>query len=185
MITLRDEIRPGAAPAVSRLHRLGVRPIVMLTGDAAETAKAVGRATGVDAVRWRLLPAQKVEAVRELRAQYGAVAMLGDGVNDAPALAEATVGVAMGAAGSPVAIETADVALMGDDLSKLPYAVHLARKARRTIRFNIAFALTTKLVLAVGAVMGVVSLAAAVIVGDMGGSLVVTLNALRLARTRT
>ena len=184
MITLRDEIRPGAALAVSRLHRLGVRPIVMLTGDAPETAKAVGRATGVDAVRWRLLPAQKVDAVRELRAQYGTVAMLGDGVNDAPALAEATIGVAMGAAGSPVAIETADVALMGDDLSKLPYAVHLARKARRTIRFNIAFALSTKFLLAIGAVMGVVSLAAAVIVGDMGGSLVVTLNALRLARTR-
>ena len=185
MITLRDEIRPGAALAVRRLHRLGVRPIVMLTGDTIETAKAVGRATGVDAVRWRLLPADKVAAVRDLRAQYGAVAMLGDGVNDAPAMAEATVGVAMGAAGSPATIETADVALMGDDLSKLPYAVHLARKARRTIRFNIAFALTSKLVLAIGAVMGVVSLSVAVIVGDMGGSLVVTLNALRLARTRS
>lgn len=184
MITLRDELRPNAAQAVSRLHRLGVRPIVMLTGDAMEAGTAVGRATGVDAVRWRLLPADKVEAVRDLRAQHGTVAMVGDGVNDAPALAEANVGIAMGAAGSPATIETADIALMGDDLSRLPYAVHLARKARRTIRFNIAFALTAKLLLAVGAVMGVVSLAVAVIVGDMGGSLVVTLNALRLARTR-
>jgi Cd2+/Zn2+-exporting ATPase len=184
VITLRDEIRPSAPRVVDRLHQLGIRPIVMLTGDSAAAAQLVARLTGVDAVRWRLLPEQKVEAVRELRAQYGTVAMLGDGVNDAPALAEATVGLAMGAAGSPATIETADVALMGDDLSKLPYAIHLARKARRTIRFNIVLALTAKLLLAVGAVMGVVSLAVAVLVGDMGGSLAVTLNALRLARTR-
>ncbi len=184
VVTLRDEIRPSAPHVIDRLHRLGIRPIVMLTGDSAAAAQRVARLTGVDAVRWRLLPEQKVEAVRELRAQHGAVAMLGDGVNDAPALAEATVGLAMGAAGSPATIETADVALMGDDLTKLPYAVHLARRTRRTIRFNIALALTTKLLLAVGAVMGVVSLAVAVLVGDMGGSLAVTLNALRLARTR-
>ena len=184
VVTLRDEIRPSALRVIDRLHRLGIRPIVMLTGDSAAAAQLVARLTGVDAVRWRLLPEQKVEAVRELRAQYGTVAMLGDGVNDAPALAEATVGLAMGAAGSPATIETADVALMGDDLTKLPYAVHLARKARRTIRFNIALALTAKLLLAVGAVMGIVSLAVAVLVGDMGGSLAVTLNALRLARTR-
>ncbi len=184
VVTLRDELRPSAPHVIDRLHRLGIRPIVMLTGDSAAAAQRVARLTGVDAVRWRLLPEQKVEAVRELRAQHGAVAMLGDGVNDAPALAEATVGLAMGAAGSPATIETADVALMGDDLTKLPYAVHLARRTRRTIRFNIALALTTKLLLAVGAVMGVVSLAVAVLVGDMGGSLAVTLNALRLARTR-
>jgi Cd2+/Zn2+-exporting ATPase len=184
MIVLREEVRPAAGPVVARLHRLGIRPIVMLTGDAAPAARAIARATGVDAVQWRLLPAEKVEAIRELRRQYRAVAMVGDGVNDAPALAEATVGVAMGAAGSPAAIETADVALMGDDLAKLPYAFLLARRARRTVRFNIAFALGAKLLLAVGALAGVVSLAIAVLVGDMGGSLVVTLNALRLARTR-
>jgi len=183
-IVLHDEIRPNAHAVVRRLHRLRVRPIVMLTGDSIAEAQHVARATGVDAVRWRLLPDEKIEAVEELKAQYGAVAMLGDGVNDAPALATATVGIAMGAAGSPATIETADVALMGDDLSKLPYAIHLARISRRAIRFNIGLALATKLVLAVGAVAGVVSLAVAVVVGDMGGSLVVTLNALRLARTR-
>lgn len=183
-ITLQDEIRPIAARVVEQLHALGVRPVVMLTGDSAAAAEAVGRTVGVDAVRWRLLPQEKVDAVHELRRQYGTVGMLGDGVNDAPALAAATVGLVMGAAGSPATIETADVALMADDLGKLPYAVHLARRARRIIRFNIALALGTKLLLAVGAVLGVVSLAVAVLVGDMGGSLVVTVNALRLARMR-
>lgn len=163
---------------------MGIRPIVMLTGDSAAAAQAVARTVGVDAVRWRLLPQEKVDAVRELRTRYGTVGMLGDGVNDAPALAAASVGLAMGAAGSPATIETADVALMSDDLGHLPYAVHLARRARRIIRFNIAMALGAKLVLGVGAVLGVVSLAVAVLVGDMGGSLLVTVNALRLTRMR-
>ncbi len=185
VFTLRDQIRPGARQVVNRLQSLGVRPIVMLTGDAAAAAHEVGRATGVDEVRWRLLPHEKVEAVRGLRTRFQEVAMLGDGVNDAPALAEATVGLAMGAAGSPATIETADIALMGDDLTKLPYAVRLARRARHVIRFNIGLALGLKLILAVGAVFGVVSLAVAVLVGDMGGSLAVTLNALRLARMRS
>jgi Cd2+/Zn2+-exporting ATPase len=183
-IMLRDEIRPTAARVVEQLHALGVRPVVMLTGDAAATAQVVGHTVGVDEVRSRLLPEDKVNAVRELRERYGSVGMLGDGVNDAPALAAATVGLAMGAAGSPATIETADVALMADDLQHLPYAVHLARRARRIVRFNIALALGTKVVLAVGAVLGLVSLAVAVLVGDMGGSLVVTINALRLAHMR-
>jgi Cd2+/Zn2+-exporting ATPase len=182
--TIRDEVRPGARDVVERLRALGVRPIVMVTGDAVATADAVGAATGVDEVRARLLPEEKVAVVRALRGRWGTVGMLGDGVNDAPALAEASVGLAMGGAGSPATIETADVALMADDLGKLPYAVRLARLARQTIRFNIALALGLKLVLAVGAVLGVVSLAVAVLVGDMGGSLAVTVNALRLARTR-
>jgi Cd2+/Zn2+-exporting ATPase len=184
VFSIQDELRPEAQAVVARLHALSVRPIVMLTGDGAETAEMVGRRSGVDEVRARLLPEDKVRAVRALRELHGSVAMLGDGVNDAPALAEATVGLAMGAAGSPATIETADVALMADDLTKLPYAVRLARSARRTIRFNIALALGLKLVLAVGAVFGVVSLAVAVLVGDMGGSLAVTVNALRIARMR-
>lgn len=181
--TIRDEPRPESRQVVARLHALGVRPVIMLTGDAPEVAEAIRVEVGVDGVRARLLPEDKVQAVRELRQAHGTVAMLGDGVNDAPALAEATVGLAMGAAGSPATIETADVALMADDLTKLPYAVRLARRARRTIRFNIGLALGLKLVLAIGAVMGVVSLAVAVLVGDMGGSLVVTANAMRLAGT--
>jgi len=184
VFVIRDEVRPQAMAVVARLRRLGLAHLVMLTGDDAAAAQAVAAATGVDEVRARLLPADKVEAVRALKQRYGAVAMLGDGVNDAPALAEATVGIAMGAAGSPATIETADVALMADDLSKLPYAIHLARRSRRTIRFSIALALGLKVLLAAGAVAGLVDLAVAVLVGDMGGSLTVTINALRLARMR-
>jgi Cd2+/Zn2+-exporting ATPase len=181
LIGLTDGIRPGARLLVERLHRLGIRPVVLLTGDQQGPAEAVGRAVGVDLVKARLLPEEKVAAIRDLRATHRFVAMIGDGVNDAPALAEASVGIAMGAAGSPATIETADVALMADDLGRVPYAIQLARMARRTVRFNIAFALGIKLILAVGAIFGVVSLAVAVLVGDMGGSLLVTINSLRLA----
>lgn len=184
VLVLEDEVRPAARSTMERLHRLGIRPIVMLTGDTAAAAWAMARATGVDEVRSKLLPEGKVAAVQELKAQWGGVAMLGDGVNDAPALAEASVGLAMGAAGSPAAIEAADIALMGDDLTRLPYVIRLARRTRRTIRVNIGLALGLKAVLAVGAVTGVVSLAVAVLVGDLGASLVVTLNALALASTR-
>ncbi len=184
LIGLQDAVRPEARRFVDRLHDLHIRPVVLLTGDGEETAQMVGAVTGVDLVRARLLPEHKVQAIQKLRAEYGRVAMIGDGVNDAPALAEASVGIAMGAAGSPAAIETADVALMADDLSKVPYAIRLARRARRTIRFNISLAIGLKLILAVGAVTGQVSLAIAVLFGDLGASLVVTVNALRLARMR-
>jgi Cd2+/Zn2+-exporting ATPase len=184
MFVLRDEVRPASASFVRDLRAAGIKAIVLLTGDSPAAADLVGRAVGIDDVRSRLLPGEKVTAVRELRERYGSVAMIGDGVNDAPALAEASVGLAMGAAGSPATIETADIALMGDDLSAVPYAIRLARRTRRTIRFSIAFAVGLKLVLAAGAIAGMVSLAAAVLVGDLGGSLAVTLNALRLGRTR-
>ncbi len=184
LFVLRDEARREAAQSVAQLHALGVHPIVMLTGDAEQTAQEIGRETGVDDVRSGLLPEEKVAVMRELLARYHSVGMVGDGVNDAPVLAAASVGIAMGAAGSPAAIEAADVALMGDDVARLPYAVRLARRARRVVRANIAVAIGLKVVLAVGALLGVVSLAVAVLVGDMGASLLVTLNALRVARTR-
>jgi Cd2+/Zn2+-exporting ATPase len=182
LIALADRPRQGAAAVLRRLRDFGVHEQVMLTGDQEPVARHIGRELGITDVRARLLPEDKVRVVEALRSEHRAVAMLGDGVNDAPALAAATVGLAMGAAGSPATIETADIALMADDLTKLPYAVHVARTARRIIKFNIAFALGLKLLLATGALAGAVTLLMAVLVGDMGASLVVTGNALRLAR---
>lgn len=179
---LSDRPRPGAAEAVAALKKAGVRRVVMLTGDGREPAEAVARELGIDEVRAELLPEDKVDAVRSLEAEYGSVAMVGDGVNDGPALAVATVGIAMGAAGSDTALETADVALMGDDLARLPYLYALSHRARRVIRQNIAVALFVKGALAVGVPLGMVSLVTAVVIGDMGVALAVTLNAMRLAR---
>jgi Cd2+/Zn2+-exporting ATPase len=184
LIALADEPRPGAAGVLAELERLGVHERIMLTGDQELVARSIAERIGITDVRARLLPEDKVRIVRELVEEHGAVAMLGDGVNDAPALATATVGIAMGAAGSPATIETADIALMADDLKLLPYAVRLARRARRVIIFNIALALGLKLLLALGAVLGLVSLLVAVLLGDMGATLVVTLNAARLSRVR-
>ncbi|WP_266074764.1 heavy metal translocating P-type ATPase [Haladaptatus caseinilyticus] len=179
VIAVADEVRPGAKEAVQRLHGLGVSRVVMLTGDNEGTARAIAEQVGVDEFRAELLPEEKVSAVEELT--EGGVAMVGDGINDAPAMAAATVGVAMGAAGTDTAIETADVALMGDDLSKLPYLRRLARKANRVIRQNIWTSLAVKAVLAVGAPIGLVTVAQAIVIGDMGMSLGVTSNAMRLA----
>ena len=156
VFALRDQVRPESAAVIEALHNAGIRPIVMITGDSQAPATVVAAEVGVDEVKSRLMPEEKVAVVRALRERHGSVAMFGDGVNDAPTLAEATVGLAMGAAGSPVAIETADVALMGNDLTKLPYAIRLSRKASRTIRFNIAVANGLKVVLGVGAVAGMV-----------------------------
>ncbi len=183
-IAFADPIRGGAAEAVRELRRLGVGPIVLLTGDRTETAEAVGREIGVDSFQANLLPEEKVKAVKELERAHGTVAMVGDGVNDAPALAAATVGIAMGAAGSDTALEAADIALMGDDLVRLGYLRHLSRRAGTVIRQNIATAILVKAVLALGVPLGMVSLITAVVVGDLGVSLLVTLNALRLARLR-
>ena len=180
-IALADAVRPEAPSVVAQLRRLGVHELVMLTGDQERVARNIAHALGIPEVRAELLPEGKVEAVEDLKRRHRTVAMLGDGVNDAPALAAATVGIAMGGAGSPATIETADIALMADDLTKLPYAVQLARRARALVRFNIALAIGLKMVLAAGAVGGVVSLMVAVLVGDLGASLAVTLNASRLA----
>ena len=181
LLGVADAVRADAGPVVAKLRRLGVDRLVLLTGDNAATARAVGAATGLDEVRSELLPEDKVAAIEELVARYGSVAMVGDGVNDAPALAASSLGVAMGAAGSDVAIETADVALMADDLRRLPWLVRHSRRTVSTIRQNVAFALGVKAVVFVLALAGVATLWLA-IAADMGASLLVTGNGLRLLR---
>ncbi len=181
VIAVSDPLRAGSPAAVAALHELGVANVAMLTGDNLETATAVGAQAGIDDVRAGLLPAQKVAAVAELRDRYGAVAMVGDGVNDAPALAAATLGIAMGAAGTDAALETADIALMGDDLSAVPETIRLARRTTRIIWQNIVFSIAVKAVFLVLAPLGLVSLWLAVF-ADMGTSLLVTANGLRLSR---
>jgi len=164
-----------------RLRELGVERLVMLTGDHQQAARQIAREVGVTDVRAGLLPADKLAAIRELGSAHGAVAMVGDGVNDAPALATATVGVAMGAAGTAVALETADVALMADNLSKLPFAVALSRASRRIIVQNLAIALGVIFLLILTSVLGVMSLSRTVLLHE-GSTILVVLNALRLLR---
>lgn len=180
-MAVADEIRPETKRVIERLHDLGVARVVMLTGDNEVTARVVGEAAGVDKVRAELLPEDKAEVVAALDAEYGGVMMIGDGVNDVPALATATVGVAMGAAGTDTAVESADVALMADDLSKFPYLYALSGKANGVIRQNIWTSVSVKALLAIGVPFGLVNVAVAIVVGDMGMSLGVTANALRLA----
>lgn len=181
VIAIADRIRDDAAPAVEALRRNGIRRSIMLTGDNAGTARAVAAQVGVDEHYAELLPDDKVRLVRELEAKGQKVAFVGDGVNDAPALAAATVGIAMGAAGTDVALETADIALMGDDLLKLPYAIRLSRRTLRIIKQNITVSLAIKAVFLVLAVGGWATLWMAV-AADMGGSLLVVANGLRARR---
>ena len=184
VVAVADRPREEAAGALRRLREAGVERIVMLTGDSREAAEPVARELGFDEVETGLLPGEKLERIRALEERHGPVAMVGDGINDGPALAAATVGIAMGAAGSDTALETADVALMGDELGKLAYLYRLSRRGRGVIRQNIGASLLLKAGLAVGVPLGAVSLIAAVLVGDMGASLGVTANSLRLARVR-
>lgn len=181
LIGVADEVRRGVAETIAAVKRSGVRHVVMLTGDNTETARAVAGIVGVDEFRAELLPPDKLREVESLRDKYGPVAMLGDGVNDAPAMAAADVGIAMGAIGSDAAIETADVALMADDLAKLPWLVHHARRTLRIIKENITFALGLKLLFVVLTFLGMASLWLA-IAADTGATLLVILNALRLLR---
>ena len=180
VIAVSDPLRPGARDAVRRLKRLGVA-VAMLTGDNLDTATSVAAQAGVEDVQAALLPADKVAAVTALGERHGAVAMVGDGVNDAPALAAAALGVAMGAAGTDAALDTADIALMGDDLRQVPQTVVLARRTTRIIWQNIAFAVAVKAVFLALAPLGFVTLWLAVF-ADMGTSLLVTGNGLRLLR---
>jgi Cd2+/Zn2+-exporting ATPase len=183
LIALADRVRPQAAAAVQALRDQGVEHIVMLTGDNRGTANAIARETGVDEVHAELLPADKVSAVEGLVTRYGAVAMLGDGVNDAPAMARATLGIAMGAAGSDAAIETADVALMADDLSRVAWLIGHSRRTLSIIRQNIVLSLAVKAAFVALTFLGHASLWAA-IAADMGASLLVIFNGLRLLRAR-
>ncbi len=181
VLGLADEVRPEARGIVARLHAEGIKRVVMLTGDHRVAAERVALATGVDEVRAGLLPEEKVYAVEGLGKVYGVVAMVGDGVNDAPALAAAGIGIAMGAAGSDVAIETADIALMSDDLARVPWLIAHAKRTLRVIRQNVTLALGAKVVVMGLAAVGAASLWMA-IAADMGASLVVIANALRLLR---
>lgn len=179
LIAIADTVRPEAATAVAQLKAAGVEHVVLLTGDNTNVAHALGNALGVDEIRAELLPHQKVEAIKDLQQRYGPVAMVGDGVNDAPALATAALGVAMGAAGTDVALESADVLLMGDDLARLPAALNLARRARKIIRQNLAFAFAVMATLMVLAIVGNIALPLGV-VGHEGSTLLVVANGLRL-----
>lgn len=181
LIALADTVRPQVASVVRALRQAGIKHFVMLTGDNRATAESIARQTGVDEVHAELLPADKVSVLESLVATYGSVAMVGDGVNDAPAMARASVGIAMGAIGSDAAIETADIALMTDDLSKLPWLVRHSRRTLAIIRQNIAFSLAIKAAFVILTFIGFASLWGA-IAADVGASLLVIANGLRLLR---
>jgi Cd2+/Zn2+-exporting ATPase len=182
LIAVRDNVRPNASKAISSLHAAGIRRVVMLTGDNQRTAEAIAKEVGVDEVFAELKPEDKVARVRELEAKVGHVAMVGDGVNDAPAFAQATIGIAMGAAGTDVVLETADIALMSDDLEKLAYAIELARRNRSIVQQNLALSAIVIGVLVVGAVTGLFTLPVAV-VGHEVSEFILIANGLRMLRT--
>ncbi|MFB8387204.1 heavy metal translocating P-type ATPase [Microbacterium sp. NPDC055910] len=181
VIGVADTIREDAPEMIRRLHASGVHKVVMLTGDTRLVAEAIGHAVGIDEIHASLLPEDKLDAVARLQRDGHTVAMVGDGVNDAPALATADIGVAMGAAGSAVAVETADIALMGDNLLKLPEAIGLAKRTVTVMRQNIWVALVTVIVLLVGVFAGGVTMAVGMLVHE-GSVLIVILNAMRLLR---
>jgi Zn2+/Cd2+-exporting ATPase len=181
IIAVGDSMRANAPDAIRDLHATGVQKVVMLSGDNQRTVDAIAGQAGIDEARGDLLPDQKIERIRKLLIDHKRVGMIGDGVNDAPAMAAATVGIAMGAGGTDTAIETADVALMKDDLRKVAQAIRLGRRTLHMIQFNIAFSIAVKLVFVVLALLGYTSLWLA-IAADTGATLIVTTNALRLLR---
>ncbi len=180
LLAIQDTLRPQARNAVRALRRMGIQ-VAMLTGDNAATAQAIGRQADVDWIYDRLLPEQKVEIVKKLTNKFGKVAMVGDGVNDAPALATAAVGIAMGAAGTDVALETANVVLMADDIEKVAYAIALGRRTKKVVKQNIVFAMGVVLMLVAGTFMDQVNLPFGVI-GHEGSTLLVIVSGLRLLR---
>ncbi|MFH1367862.1 MAG: heavy metal translocating P-type ATPase [Elusimicrobiota bacterium] len=182
IIAVRDEVRPHSREVVEQLHSMKIH-IVMLTGDNEVTAKAIAGELGIEEVKANLKPEDKISAVKELKQKYRDVAMVGDGINDAPALAESTVGMALGTAGTDEAIEAADIALMADDLTKIPYAIQLGRKAQRIGGQNIVFSLVLLAVLIPLSVLGLIGVALAVIVHE-GSEIAAVLNGLRIQRLR-
>ncbi|OKO92191.1 Cadmium-transporting ATPase [Geobacillus proteiniphilus] len=183
LIAVADEIRESSKEVIRKLHQVGIEKTVMLTGDNQRTAEAIGKQVGVSDIKADLLPEDKLNFIKELRDKHQSVAMVGDGVNDAPALAASTVGVAMGGAGTDTALETADIALMSDDLSKLPYTIKLSRKALAIIKQNIIFSLGIKALSLLLIVPGWLTLWLAVF-ADMGATLLVTLNSMRLLKVK-
>ncbi|MFP5502186.1 MAG: heavy metal translocating P-type ATPase, partial [Candidatus Sericytochromatia bacterium] len=177
-IAVADDLRPAARRVVLALNELGLKPVAMLTGDHTQTARAIGQLAGVDEIKAELLPEDKVGALKQLIAKHGPAMMVGDGINDAPALATADVSVAMGR-GTDVAIETADIAIMNDDLTRLPYMIRLSRETMAIIHQNIAFSIGIKVVAVVAIFPGWLTLWLAVL-ADMGATILVTLNGLRL-----
>jgi Zn2+/Cd2+-exporting ATPase len=179
LIAVADEVRENSQKVIQKLHSLGIEKTIMLTGDNSRTANAIGQQVGVSDIKAELLPQDKLNYIKDLRNEFNRVSMVGDGVNDAPALAASTVGVAMGGAGTDTALETADIALMADDLGKLPFTVKLSRKALTIIKQNITFALGLKLIALLLVIPGWLTLWIAIF-ADMGATLLVTLNSLRL-----
>ncbi|AUB38306.1 zntA, Cd2+/Zn2+-exporting ATPase [Nostoc flagelliforme CCNUN1] len=181
VIAIADEVRSQAAATITRLKKLGVEQIVMLTGDNQETAHSVAKAVGIDRVYAQLLPEDKLDVIRRLQQEYQTVAMVGDGINDAPALAQASVGIAMGVSGSDVALETADIVLMADRLEKIAVAIHLGRRSQAIVKQNIFVALGFIMLLLVGNFLGNINLPIGVI-GHEGSTVLVTLSGLRLLK---
>jgi Zn2+/Cd2+-exporting ATPase len=182
LIAVADEMRESSKEVISKLNNIGIET-VMLTGDNQRTAAAIGKQVGVSEIKADLLPEDKLNFIKELRGKHKNVGMVGDGVNDAPALAASTVGVAMGGAGTDTALETADIALMSDDLSRLPYTIKLSRKALAIIKQNITFSLAIKLVALLLVMPGWLTLWIAIF-ADMGATLIVTLNSMRLLKVK-
>ena len=183
LVAVADTVRPNAREVVAALKRVGIRRTVMLTGDNERTAAAIAAQVGIDEFRANLLPDEKVAAIEALLAEYGQAAMVGDGINDAPALARATVGIAMGGAGTDQALETADIALMADNLDNIPYAIRLSRRTLRIVRQNLGLSLAIKAAVMALALPGLATLWMAVF-ADVGASLIVILNGMRLLRHR-